>query len=165
VHRERAGVGELEPAGVGADGQEQRRRDRLVELDVPLLEDLEDDLPGRGGFGDDQFLVGPVLLGEVVIDDELGLGVVGDALARGRGSCDQVPVSMTSKASYASSVKSAGKPRSTSMNGIALLLVDERVFRGRWLRSRTVASMPFFFMPSTIARWSRGRRRRGGRAW
>ena len=80
VHRERAGVGELEPAGVGADGQEQGRRDRLVKLDVPLLEDLEDDLPGRGGFGDDEFLRRPILLGEVVVDDELRFRVIRDAL-------------------------------------------------------------------------------------
>ena len=74
AHRERAGVGELEPAGVGAMREEQRRRDRLVDRRRPTARAApRRSPPAAAASVTTSLVVGPVLLREVVVDDELRL--------------------------------------------------------------------------------------------
>jgi hypothetical protein len=70
--RVRAGVGELEPPGVAGDPEEQGGRDGRVERHVPPVEQLGHHLGRGGGLRDDQLGRRPVLLRQVVVDDQLG---------------------------------------------------------------------------------------------
>jgi len=74
-----AGARELEPAGVADERDIEGGRHLFVNGNVPQLDELGCDLAGGGGLGDDELVIGPVLLREVMIEHELWDIPVGDA--------------------------------------------------------------------------------------